>query len=120
MRKVLQNKDVEIIATDVNGVKVAEISSDEILIGDIRSGTDFLVDVYYQGFDKIILDEKNIAPKFFDLKSGFAGEILQAVSNFRLQLAIKGDYSKFSSKSLKSFMGESNQHGQISFIDSGI
>ena len=34
MRKVLQNKDVEIIATDVNGVKVAEISSDEILIGE--------------------------------------------------------------------------------------
>jgi len=116
MKIVLQNKSLEIKSSEVNGIKIAEVSSDEMLIPNVREGIDLLVDIYYQDFDKIILDEKNINPEFFDLKSGFAGEVLQAVSNFRLQLAIKGDYSKYKSKSLKDFMGESNQLGQISFI----
>ena len=119
MKIVLQNKNLEIKASEINGIRVAEVTSEEMLIPDVRSGIDLLVDVYYQDFEKIILDEKNINPEFFNLKSGFAGEVLQAVSNFRLQLAIKGDYSKYKSKSLKDFMGESNQLGQICFVDSG-
>ena len=115
----LQNKNLEIRELEIDGRRVAEVSSDDILLEDVRSGTELLVDIYYQGYDKIILKSKNINPDFFDLRSGFAGEILQAVSNFRFQLAISGDFSKYSSSSLKSFISESNTLGQISFEDLG-
>ena len=83
MKIVLQNKELEIKHFERGGKRIAEVSSKVMLISDLETGTALLVDIYYQGFDKIILDEKNICTEFFDLKSGFAGEILQTVSNFR-------------------------------------
>ena len=112
----LQGKQIKLIISDLNGFKTAEVISDEILIPNIRKGTDLLVDIYYQGIDHIIINEKNITPDFFNLKSGMAGEILQSISNFRFKLSIKGDISKYDSKSLHSFIAESNDLGQISFI----
>ncbi|QRX65011.1 DUF4180 domain-containing protein [Dysgonomonadaceae bacterium zrk40] len=53
---------------------------------------------------------------FFDLKSGIAGEILQMFSNYRTRLAIVGDFSKFSRKSMKDLIFESNNGGNINFV----
>jgi hypothetical protein len=36
----------------------------------------------------LILDERDIAPEFFDLRTGFAGELLQKFTNYRARLAI--------------------------------
>jgi len=36
----------------------------------------------------LILDEKQLAPAFFDLRSGLAGEVLQKFTNYRARLAI--------------------------------
>ncbi|KAA6304392.1 hypothetical protein EZS27_043961, partial [termite gut metagenome] len=57
---------------------------------------DLLGNLYYQGFDKIVVQEKNITPEFFDLKSGMAGEILQKFSTYRVRLAIVGDFTPYS------------------------
>lgn len=35
----------------VNGIKVAELSSDKVLIRQIQDGLDLLADLYYLGFD---------------------------------------------------------------------
>lgn len=53
-----------------------------------------------------------------DLKSGFAGEILQKFSNYRMKLAIIGDFSEIKSKSLRDFIRESNNRRTISFVSS--
>jgi hypothetical protein len=79
---------------------------------------DLLGNLYFQGFDSIILYEKTIIPDFFDLKSGIAGEILQKFSNYRIRLAIVGDFSKYQSKSLNDFIYESNKGKQINFVSS--
>jgi len=50
------------------------------------------------------------------LKTGVAGEILQKFSTYNMQLAIVGDFSVFSSKSLKDFIYESNRTGKIVFV----
>jgi hypothetical protein len=47
-----------------------------------------------------------------------AGEILQKFTNYRMRLAIVGDFSIFSSKSLQDFIYESNKGKQINFSDS--
>lgn len=97
---------------------IAELSSDEILIGKTEDGLDLLGNLYYQGFDRILIHEKNITPDFFELKNGIAGEILQKFSNYRVRLAIVGDFSKYKSKSLSEFIYESNKGRQICFVDS--
>ena len=83
-----------------------------------EDGLDLLGNLYYQDFDKIIIHERNITPDFFDLKNGMAGEILQKFSNYRVQLAIVGDFTKYSSKSIKDFILESNKKQQINFSNS--
>ena len=36
----------------------------------------------------LVLDEKNLAPEFFDLKTGLAGQVLQKFVSYRTKLAV--------------------------------
>ncbi|MGH1517515.1 DUF4180 domain-containing protein [Chryseobacterium sp. JK1] len=102
---------------ELNNTKIAEIISEEMLIQSVQDGLDLMGNIYYQGFDKVILYEKNIVPEFFDLKTKIAGEILQKFSNYRISLAIVGDFSKYESKSLKDFIFESNKTKHVNFVE---
>jgi hypothetical protein len=102
----------------INDTKIAEVISDDTIINKAADGLDLLGNLYYQGFDKIVIHEKNIIPDFFDLKSGMAGEILQKFSTYRVRLAIVGDFSKYKSKSLNDFIYESNKGRHINFVAS--
>jgi hypothetical protein len=96
-------EQMKIESHTVNNVNIAEIISEEVIINHAEDGLDLLGNLYYQGFDKIIIHEQNITPAFFDLKNGIAGEILQKFSNYRVSLAIIGDFSPYQSKSIKDF-----------------
>lgn len=89
---------------EINNIRIAEVISDEVIIQSAQDGLDLMGNIYYQGFDKIVLYEENITPDFFDLKTKIAGEILQKFSNYRIGLAIVGDFSKFESKSMRDFI----------------
>ncbi|SEO01090.1 protein of unknown function [bacterium A37T11] len=103
---------------NINNIKIAEVISTNNIINNTSDGLDLLGNLYYQDFDKIIIHEKNITPDFFDLKNGMAGEILQKFSNYRIRLAIVGDFSKHTSKSINDFIYESNKRKQINFVAS--
>ncbi len=103
---------------EINGTRIAEIISDDIIITTAQDGLDVMGNLYYQDFDKIILREQNIIPDFFDLKTGIAGEILQKFSNYRVRLAIVGDFTSYTGNSIKDFMYESNKGRQVSFVNS--
>lgn len=98
--------------------RIAELLSESIILNSIQDGLDILGDAYYQGFDKVILHQKNITPAFFDLKTGIAGEILQKFSTYRMKLAIVGDFSNVESKSLRDFIRESNGGKLVNFVRS--
>ncbi|WP_348647067.1 DUF4180 domain-containing protein [Arenibacter sp. F26102] len=53
----------------VSDIKIAEVISNEIIIVNTETALDILGNLYYQGFDKIIIHENNITPAFFDLKT---------------------------------------------------
>ncbi|MDD2313240.1 MAG: DUF4180 domain-containing protein [Proteiniphilum sp.] len=103
---------------EINDARIAEITSDPLLIKTLEDGLGLLGNIYYQGFDKMIIHEQSITPDFFDLKNGIAGEILQKFSNYRMPLAIVGDFTQYESKSIKDFIRESNQHKQVIFVRS--
>lgn len=109
---------MKIEITEINGSAIAEIISDEVLINETQDALDIMANASYQGAVKIILHAKNLSPDFFDLKTRLAGDILQKFSNYRVQLAIVGDFSKYTSKSLKDFIFESNKLSHVNFVSS--
>jgi|SRR5690606_19876772 len=109
---------MQIKTHEINNAPIAEIISDEILIKNEQDGLDLMGNLYYQGFDKIILHKQNLSTDFFNLKNGLAGEILQKFSNYRMRLVIIGDFSELDSQSLKDFIYESNQGKQVNFLSS--
>ena len=102
----------------INHIKIAELISDEMIIGSIEDGLDLVGNLFFQGFDRVVIHEKNITPHFFVLKNKIAGEILQKFSTYRISLAIVGDFSEYTSKSLRDFIVESNNHKHINFVTS--
>ncbi|WP_367915063.1 DUF4180 domain-containing protein [Leadbetterella sp. DM7] len=100
----------------INDTEIAEVISEDILIRSTEDALDLLGNIYYQGFDGLILHRENITPDFFDLKNKMAGDILQKFSNYRVRLAIVGDFSEFSGKSLRDFIFESNKGKLVNFV----
>lgn len=100
-----------------NEGKTAEVRSDEQLVQTTDDGLDLMGTLYYQGYESIVLPEKVLSAAFFDLRTGMAGELLQKFSNYRIRLAIVGDFSKYESKSLHQFILESNKGKQVCFVE---
>lgn len=94
----------------------ALVKSEGLVIRYVEEAVDLLGNCDYQGASKIILRKEQITEAFFDLRTGIAGEILQKFSNYRKQLAIVGDFSIYTSKSLRDFIYESNRSRQIFFV----
>lgn len=107
---------MELIPYQLQEIKVVEIRSDQVLIQTADDGLKLLGDMYYQGYDGIIIREENITIEFFNLKTGIAGEILQKFSNYRMKLTIVGNFTNYTSKSIVDFMRESNERKQINFV----
>ncbi len=98
-----------------NGLTIA-VAEPDLLLGGVPDLLDLMASAFYLGHaDGILLRKENLPEQFFDLKSGFAGEMLQKFSNYRRKLAIVGDFSMYTSKSLKDFIYESNKGSQICF-----
>lgn len=109
---------MEIKEQILNGIRVAEILSNEIIICNTEDALDLIGNIYYRGFDKMIIYEKNITPYLFDLKTKLAGDIVQKFVQYKMALIIIGDFSKYKSKSLKDFIYESNKGNHINFLSS--
>ena len=106
---------MEITIIEVMNQKIAEIISDSVLLNTAQDALDLMVEVGYQGAESMIVHEKNLNPKFFELQTGLAGEILQKHANYQIKLAIIGEFEKFQSKSLMALIVESNR-GQLIFF----
>jgi len=92
------------------------INSSNIIINTSQDALDLMVMANENGAGKIILHENAMHPDFFKLKSGLAGDVIQKFVNYHIKFAVVGDFAKYSSKSLKSFIYESNNGNQFFFV----
>jgi hypothetical protein len=100
-----------------NGVEIAVIQSEEIVITDLQSALDLMATARYGNeCDRIVIPKIAIAEDFFVLSTKVAGEILQKFVTYQCKLAIYGDYSHYTSKPLRDFIYESNNGGHIFFV----
>ena len=101
------------IQHNINGTNIAEFNEQGVVL---KATQEFLQVIMNSCAEVIIIHAKNIDESFFELRSGLAGDMLQKVANYRLRLAIVGDFSVFESKSLKAFIVESNRSNTIVFV----
>ncbi|WP_132946490.1 DUF4180 domain-containing protein [Tumebacillus sp. BK434] len=108
---------MKITVDQTGSSKVALIESGDLVISTVQDALDLMATVHYEAeTDKILIPKANIAESFFDLSTKLAGEILQKYTNYRVKIAIVGDFAGYESKSLKSFIYECNQGKQVFFV----
>ncbi|WP_240418295.1 DUF4180 domain-containing protein [Paenibacillus periandrae] len=108
---------MNIVKIEAGGKNIAVVSSSEILIEDVQSALDLMATVQYEtDSNRIVINKSLLSESFFDLKTRLAGEILQKFINYRVKVAIVGDFSIYSSKSLRDFIYESNNGNDIFFL----
>jgi hypothetical protein len=65
----------------------------------------------------LLLDESQLGPDFFDLRTGLAGEVLQKFTNYRVRLAIVvADSTAYGSR-FSELVREHRNHNAVRFYD---
>lgn len=108
---------MKITQLEAGGGTIAVVSSSKSEIVDVQSALDFIATVQYEAdSNRIIINQALLSESFFDLKTRFAGEILQKFINYGVKMAIVGDFSVYSSQSLKDFIYECNKGKDFFFL----
>ncbi len=108
---------MEFIKKTVSGVDIAVMRSDEVALTDVQSALDLLATIRYEtDCDRIVVPKAAIIEEFFDLSTRIAGEVLQKFVTYGSKMAIVGDFSVYSSKSLRDFIYESNKGNHFFFV----
>lgn len=102
--------------SDSNRV-VAELTDRDFMINETQDAVGLMGELWEYDCRRIVIHKENLNEAFFDLKTGLAGDILQKFSNYNVRLAIVGEFSGYTSKSLQDFIRECNQRKQILFLE---
>jgi hypothetical protein len=101
------------MTTDIIG-DIAIVHSDAPIITDGQTALDFIVNA---GAYKIAVNKGLVSEDFFKLSTGLAGEVVQKFVNYGCRLAIIGDFSHYTSKSLKDYIYECNNGKHLYFAE---
>lgn len=107
--------DLELLEFENGNLMVINVL--EKPIANVQDAVDILGNASYQGAVGVIMKEEQFDAEFFDLKTRLAGEILQKYVNYHMKLAIIGDFGKYESKALQSFIIECNRGTHIYFVN---
>jgi hypothetical protein len=105
-------------AYTLHGLRILEYESATPSLRDLKDAIEAIGTANSQSADLVVVPMENLDPKFFSLRTGLAGEIIQKFVTYRLRLAIVGDFSELTeeSASLRDFMFEANQGESVWFV----
>jgi hypothetical protein len=107
---------IEIRLLDEKGTKIAELAGEANSIKGIGAVMNLLGEILFLHKCNLVLADRSLIDEsFFDLKSGFAGELTQKISNYRMKLAITGRFNLIENLALKAFIYESNLGKTVRF-----
>lgn len=96
---------------------VAYVQEAGLMISNVQSALDLFATIRYEyGCNAMIIEKEAIVEDFFDLSTRLAGEIVQKYVNYGMKLAVIGDFSSYSSKSLQDYIYECNKGKDIFFV----
>ncbi len=98
------------------GKTIALVTAVQQPVSTVTAALDLMMSLHYHsGASRIAIAKECLNEDFFILSTGLAGEILQKFINYKMKVAIYGDYAKYTSKPLKDFIYESNKGRDIFF-----
>ena len=102
-----EHHGVTVLVCDPDGGPVATVQDALDLIGGA-----------FQHADVVALPAARLDDRFFALRTGLAGEIMQKFVNYRLRLVIVGDISQHvaASEALRDLVHESNRGQHVWFV----
>ena len=103
---------------DEDDFTVTYLDADGPLISTPGETSDLVGNAWADNANLIAIPVSRLDPEFFRLKSLLAGEILQKLVNYRLQLAVLGDIDDYlaGSEALRDFVWESNRGNHVWFL----
>ena len=107
--------DTEVVV--VAGVGVLWCPADGPLLDGDRAAADLLGSAFGRA-DVVAVPVARVAPAFFTLRSGVAGEVVQKFVNYRMHLVVVGDIDGYlaASTALRDFVREANRGRQTWFV----
>ena len=106
---------MKIEITEKNGVKLAHVTDDAVVLKDMWSALDLVIAV--RGRAKVknfTVPKEIIAPELFDKATGFAEKIQSKLNKFGMRCAIYGDFSMHDS-AFQNFMNDLNNGDTLFF-----
>lgn len=82
----------------------------------VASPSDVL-ELIAMGVQRLVISREQIDAHFFDLSTGFAGEVAQKCANYGLRVAVVGDFEDRSA-SFRQFASESSEGSRFVFVRS--
>lgn len=108
---------MKIDQASANGRGIAVVTSTQVLISDGQTTLDFIMSIQYEtGHHAIVLNKEALSESFFTLSTKVAGDIMQKLVNYKFKLAVIGDFTQYTSKSLNDFIYESNLGKTMYFV----
>lgn len=87
----------------------------------VLNSVDMLHDVfskcYVQNTDRVLLHASNLPDAFFDISSKAAGDIMQKLTNYRIQAAIVIDEDIKTSRLFSQMADDANRFGCVRFFE---
>ncbi len=96
------------------GIKAA-VLADQEKWNTVQDALDCMAAASYDGCIGVIVPKECLPEDFFCLRTGLAGELLQKFTTYNMKIAVTGDFSGYSSQSLRDFIYESNMGRQVFF-----
>ena len=99
-------------------MKVYEVDPAGPVIGDGQAVVELIGETYGSKADLLAIPVERLAPEFFRLSSGVAGEVLQKFVTYGCRVAIVGDIDAHvaPSSALRDFVHESNAGRHVWFV----
>lgn len=103
--------------TDLRGVPVLVCAADGSPIATVQDALDIIGSAFSLA-GTVAIPVSRLDERFFTLRTGLAGEIMQKFVNYRVRLVIVGDISAHTAAStaLADLVRESNRGGQVWFV----
>jgi len=103
---------------EIAGTRVLFIDTDARPISTNEDTLNLISSAWAAHVDLVVVPAHRLDPRFFQLESLFAGDVLQKTVNYNLQLAVIGDINPYLAKSqaLRDFVWESNRGNHVWFV----
>ena len=100
------------------GMNVYEVGPSGPVIVDGEGVVDIIGEAWGQDADLLVVPVERLAPEFFRLSTGLAGEVLQKFVNYGLQVAVVGaiEAQLAASSALRDFVRESHSGRHVWFL----